>query len=90
MITDNLVMSIALMTFGMGTVVMMVRWLRCVYLQVPFPRFPKLLLLLGFVATVICVLFFAGIERLTLQYIYSFCGIIYLISVVWIQRKETL
>lgn len=84
------IMSVALVTFGIGALVIGGRWIRCKQLDIPFPRFPKLLFLLGVLSFGICALFFAGIQRLILQYIFSLTGIIYLISVLWIQRKGKL
>lgn len=86
--TSEMIMFIALLAFGTGTMVMVLRWVKCYSLGVNFPRFPQLLTIIGFIFTFVCILFFAGISKLPLQYLYACGGLVYLISVLWVKPKE--
>lgn len=82
------IMHVALITFGVGMMVMGLRWYKCYTLGINFPRFPKLLFIFGIFAFITSILFFTNVSRSILHYIFSLCGAIYLLSVLWIQRKE--
>jgi len=90
--TENIfgfnVMIIALIGFGLGTIIIAGRWLRCLHYGIVFPRFPKLLLIFGIISSLISGLFLLGVQDTALQYLFAICGLIYLISVTWIKHKE--
>ena len=88
LIINKIVMYLSMVLFGAGTIVMAGRWIKCLFLGIKFPRFPKLLFFLGLFATFIPVLFIYDTDELVLEYMFSLCGIIYLISVIWVQQQK--
>lgn len=80
-------MWLAVATYGLGAAGIAAKWILFNKGEKPFPKFARLLFVLGIILFSVSVLYFLGAQRIILHHLFAIGGIIYFYAVAVELRK---